>query len=300
MEIDSFIAAIENQKLKCEGIIVLRHGQKIAEHRWIPETPRNCRSASKAFLSIAVGMAIDRGKLSLDSRVADAFPDLVRDPERLAGKAQRLAALTLEHLLTMSRGHKKFSRPATLAEALAQPLAFRPGARFVYDNGSYLLASAMFTRAMGITARDFLLDALFRPLGMGDPVWQQSADGHTNGASGLVLTTSNLARFGQFLLQRGQWEGRQLVSPGWIDYITRPQINTRLRHADTDLGYGCGFWPSRHGAYRADGKDGQFVIVLPREDAVIAINANEPHSPAILNAVWDEVLPLINAPCNLH
>ena len=290
MEIDSFIAAIENQKLKCEGIIVLRHGQKIAEHRWIPETPRNCRSASKAFLSIAVGMAIDRGKLSLDSRVIDIFPELVHETGR---SADRLAALTLKHLLTMSRGIKKFSRPATVAEALAQPFAFRPGARFVYDNGSYLLASAMFTRAAGTNARDFLLDALFRPLGMGDPPWQQSADGHTNGASGLVLSTSNLARFGQFLLQRGQWEGRQIVSPGWIDYVTRPQINTGSRHADCDLGYGCGFWPSRHGAYRADGRDGQFIIVLPREDAVIATNANEPNSPAILNAVWDEVLPLL-------
>ena len=288
MEINSFVTAIEKQKLGCEGIVVLRHGEKIAERRWIPETPRNCRSVSKGFIAVVVGMAIDRGKLSLDSRVADAFPELVR-----GRRSKRLAALTLKHLLTMSRGHKKFSRPATVEEALAQPFTFQPGSRFVYDNGSTLLASAMFTRAMGINARDFLLDALFRPLGMGDPPWPESADGHTNGATGLVLTTSDLARFGQFLLQRGQWQGRQLVSPGWLDYITRSQINTRSRWPDSGLGYGCGFWPSRHGAYRADGKDGQFVIVLPDQDAVIAINANEPNSPAILNAVWDEILPLL-------
>jgi CubicO group peptidase (beta-lactamase class C family) len=288
MEINPFVSAIEKQKLGCEGIVVLRHGEKIAEHRWIPETPRNCRSVSKGFIAVAVGMAIDRGKLSPGSRAADAFPELV------GKQGKRLAALTLEHLLTMSRGHKKFSRPATAAEALAQPLTYQPGTRFVYDNGSTLLASAMFTRTMGINARDFLLDALFRPLGMGDPPWPESADGHINGATGLVLTTSSLARFGQFLLQRGQWEGRQLVSPGWIDYISRPQINTRSRRPDSDLGYGCGFWPSRHGAYRADGRDGQFVIVLPREDAVIAINANEPNSPAILCAVWDGILPLLH------
>ena len=297
MEIDSFVTAIEKRKLACEGVVVLRHGENIAGHRWVPETPRNCRSVSKSFIAIAVGMAIDRGKLSPDSRVADAFPELVpskpgRGRERLAS-GKRFAALTLGHLLTMSRGHKKFSRPATVAEALAQPLAFPPGTRFVYDNGSTFLASAMFTRAMGSTARDFLLDALFRPLGMGDPPWPESADGHTNGATGLVLTTSNLARFGQFLLQRGQWQGRQLVSPGWIDYASRPHINTRSRRSDSDLGYGCGFWPCRHGAYRADGINGQFVIVLPRQDAVIAINANEPNSSAILTAVWDEVLPLL-------
>ena len=284
------VNAIEKQKLACEGIVVLRHGEKAAGHRWIPETPRNCRSVSKGFISIAAGMAIDRGKLSLDSRVVDAFPELAGKPP-----GKRLDALTLRHLLTMSRGHKTFSRPATAGEALAQPLAFQPGSRFVYDNGSTLLASAMFTRAMGINARDFLLDALFRPLGMGDPAWPESADGHTIGASGLILATSDLARFGQFLLQRGWWEGRQLVSPGWIDYISRPQINTRSRRPDSDLGYGCGFWPSRHGAYRADGRDGQFVIVLPREDAVIAINANEPNASAILNAVWDEIVPLLPA-----
>ena len=291
MEIASFVTAIEKQKLACEGIVVLQHGEKTAEHRWIPEAPRNCRSASKSFTSIAIGMALDRGKLSLDSRVADAFPELAGSGKSSRGR--RLAALTLGHLLTMSRGHKKFSRPATVAEALAQPLAFQPGSRFVYDNGSTFLASAMFTRAMGITARDFLLDALFRPLGMGDPPWPESADGHTNGATGLALTTSNLARFGQFLLQRGEWEGKQLVSPGWIDFASRPQINTRSRRPDNNLGYGCGFWPCRHGAYRADGIGGQFVIVLPRHDAVIAVNANEPNSPAILNAVWDEILPLL-------
>jgi CubicO group peptidase (beta-lactamase class C family) len=234
-------------------------------------------------------MAADRGKLSLSDSVAAAFPDLVRKP------GKRLAALTLGHLLTMSRGYKAFSRPVTVAEALAQPLTYQPGEYFVYDNGSTFLASAMFTRAMGKTVRDFLLDALFRPLGIPDPVWPESPDGHTVGATGIELTTSDLARFGQFLLQRGQWRGKQLVSPDWIDNAGRPQINTRSRRPDSDLGYGCGFWPCRHGAYRADGKDGQFVIVLPRQDAVAAINSNEPKPSPILYAVWDEILPLLAA-----
>jgi len=287
MKIDSFVKAIEKQKLNCEGIIVLRHGEKIAEHRWIPEAPRNTFSVSKSFVSIAVGMAIDRGKLSLNSRVIDFFPEC----RKTAGK--RLSALTLGHLLSMARGHKAFSRPATAADALSQPLSCQPGARFIYDNGSFLLASAMFTKAMGVTARDFLLDALFRPLGIPEPEWPQSPDGHTAGASGLVLTTSSLARFGQFLLQRGKWKGRQLVSSAWIDAAVRPQINTRLRTPDCDLGYGLGFWPCRHGCFRADGKLGQFVIVFPQQDAVAAINANEEKPYNILYTVWDELLPLL-------
>jgi CubicO group peptidase (beta-lactamase class C family) len=287
VKIDSFVRAVEKQKLNCEGIVVLRHGEKIAGHRWTPETPRNSFSVSKSFVSVAAGMAIDRGKLSLNSRVVDFFPEYCRK----AGK--RLSGLTLEHLLNMTRGHKAFSRPATVAEALSQPLAYQPGARFVYDNGSAFLASAMFTRAMEIRVREFLLDALFRPLDIPDPQWPQSSDGHTAGATGLVLATSDLARFGQFLLQRGQWQGRQLVSSAWLDNAVRPRINTRLRTPDCDLGYGFGFWPCRHGAFRADGKEGQFAVVLPQQDAVVAINANEQKPYHILYAVWEEILPFL-------
>jgi CubicO group peptidase (beta-lactamase class C family) len=287
MNIDSYVKAIEKQKLNCEGIIVLQHGEKIAEHRWIPEAPRNSFSVSKSFVSVAVGMAIDRGKLTLNSRPADVFPEYCRK----AGK--RFSCLTLEHLLSMTRGHKAFSRPATAAEALAQPLTYQPGEHFVYDNGSTFLASAMFTRAMGVNVREFLLDALFRPLGIPDPQWPESRDGHTVGATDLVLATSDLARFGRFLLQRGQWQGRQLVSSAWIDNAGRPQINTRSSRPDCGIGYGFGFWPCRYGAFRADGKKGQFVVVLPRQDAVVAINSNEEKPYPILYAVWEEILPFI-------
>ena len=287
MNLKPFIRTLEKQKQRCEGIIVLRHGKKIARYRWIPETPRNSFSVSKSVLSIAIGMAVDRKKLSLGDRFIDLFPEF----SHKAGK--RLSALTLEHLLTMTRGYAAFSRPATAVEAAAQPLKYQPGSRFVYDNGSALLASAMFTRSMGMNARDFLLNALFRPLGMGDPEWPQSLDGHTNGGTGLMLTTSDLARFGQFLLQGGRWRGRQLVSSAWIESAGRPQTGTALRKPDCDIGYGFCFWPCRHGAYRADGKNGQFVVVLPRQDAVVAINSDDPKPYPILYAVWDEILPLL-------
>ena len=285
MNIKSFITSVEKQRLNCEGVVVLQHGKKIAEHRWVPENPRNSFSVSKSFVAVAVGMAVDRGKLSLSDRPAEFFPELVRKPDK------HLAALTLEHLLTMTRGHAEFSRPATAAEALSQPLAYPPGERFVYDNGSTFLASAMFTRAMGINVRDFLIDTQFRPLGIPRPEWAESPDNHTAGATGLVLTTSEMARFGQFLLQKGEWQGKQLVSPSWIDSASRSRISTGLRKPDSNLGYGYCFWPCRHGAYRADGKNGQFVIILPRQDAVVAIHSSEPKHFPVLYAVWNEILP---------
>ncbi|MFP3090912.1 beta-lactamase family protein [Treponema sp. TIM-1] len=286
MNIKPYTEAIDRQSLKVEGIVVLQHGEEAARYRWVPEAPRPVYSVSKSFTSLAVGMAIDEGKLSLRDRVLDAFPGRVPDP------APRLSLLTLEHLLTMSRGHPEFSRPAGVDEALAQTLTRDPGTRFVYDNGSTFLASAMVSGAVGQRVRDFLLDRLFRPLDIPDPVWETSADGHTLGATGLELSTGSLARFGQLLLQRGNWQGKQLVSASWIDTATRPHITTKLlKAADCDLGYGYCFWNCRHGGYRADGKNGQFVVVLPREDAVVAISSDEETMFPILYAVWDHILP---------
>jgi CubicO group peptidase (beta-lactamase class C family) len=286
MDITPFVKAVEKRNLKVEGIIVLKGGERIAGHRRIPEQPGPVYSVSKSFTAMAAGLAITEGKLSLGDRAADAFPGLV------SKASPRLASLTLEHLLTMSRGHARFSRPRTAADALAQTLAFDPGTRFVYDNGSALLASAMITRATGRKVRDYLLDRLFRPLGIPDPVWKESGDGYTMGATGLELATGDLAAFGQFLLQRGNWKGEQLVPAAWIDGATRTHISTKeTRKPDYDLGYGYCFWTCRHGAYRADGKNGQFVIVFPRQEAVAAITSDEPDMESVLSAVWEHIFP---------
>jgi CubicO group peptidase (beta-lactamase class C family) len=286
MNIGAYVDAIDRLSLKVAGILVLQHGEEIARYRWIPEAPQPVYSVSKSFTSLAVGIAVDEGKISLKDRVLDAFPGRVQEP------SPRLSALTLEHLLTMSRGHPEFSRPANVEEALSQPLTRDPGTMFVYDNGSTFLASAMLTRAAGQKVRDFLADRLFKPLDIPLPVWKESTDGYTLGATGLELSTGSLARFGQLLLQRGNWKGKQLVSASWIDTATRAHISTKtLKTPDYDLGYGYGFWNCRHGAYRADGKNGQYVVVLPGKDAVAAISSDEENMFPILHAVWDHILP---------
>jgi CubicO group peptidase (beta-lactamase class C family) len=286
MDITPFVKAVERKNLKVEGIILLRDGERVAGYSRVPEQPRPVYSVSKSFTAMAAGLAIAEGKLSLRDRAADAFPGLVPKV------SPRLESLTLEHLLTMSRGHARFSRPRTVAGALAQTLAFDPGTRFVYDNGSILLASAMITRATGQKVRDYLLDRLFRPLGIPDPVWKESGDGYTQGATGLELTIGDLAVFGQFLLRRGAWKGEQLVPASWIDAAAGPRISTKeTKKPDYDLGYGYCFWTCRYGAYRADGKNGQFVIVFPRQGAVAAITSDEPDMENILSAVWEHILP---------
>ncbi|MDR2798466.1 MAG: beta-lactamase family protein [Treponema sp.] len=291
MDTTSYIEAIDRQQLQVDGFMVLQQGRRIGSHRWTPDTPRNVYSVSKSFTSIAVGMAIDEGKLALTDRVLDAFRGMVPNP------LPRLAALRLEHLLTMSRGYPQFTRPRNVAEVLAQTLRYDPGTVFVYDNASTFLASAMLTKATGQTVRDFLVERLFCKLGIPEPVWVESEDRFTLGATGLELSTESLGIFGQFLLQRGNWNGTQLVAAPWIDGATRTQIPTRNPRfkdslaPDYDLGYGYQFWICRHGAYRCDGKDGQFVVVLPRQEAVIAITSHEARMKPILYLLWEHILP---------
>ena len=293
MNIKLFAEKMEKHNLKIEGIIVFQRGRECARHRWTPEQPRTVYSVSKSFVSIAVGMAIDEGKLRLSDRVTHVFQRQKPD--------SRWDSLTLEHLLTMTMGHAEFSRPKTVKEALSYELDADPGTCFFYDNTCTFLASCMVTKATGLNVRDYLLDRLFRPLGIDDPQWPESDDGYTIGSTGLMLTTSQMSVFGRFLLQRGNWEGRQLASAAWIDGATRTHVPTYPAHSkpDNDQGYGYQFWTCRYGAYRCDGKNGQFIIVFPALDAVVSINAEEENQQHILWNVWDYILPQLKEACTI-
>ena len=287
MNFELFVKIIEENHLNVEGVLVHRDGKEIACHRWVEEAPRAIYSVSKGFASIAVGMAISEGKLRLSDRVTRFFPQ--------AKANARWDSLTLEHLLTMTMGHAHFSRPQSLQEAFSYELESDPGTCFVYDNTCTFLASAMLTKATGLKLREYLQERLFSPLKMGEPEWQESSDGYTIGATGLMLTTSELSLFARFLLQRGNWEGKSLLPASWIDAATRTQVPTNPPETDRDwdLGYGYQFWTCRHGAYRLDGREGQFIIVLPFYNTVITINSNEADYKHILWAVWDGILPLL-------
>jgi CubicO group peptidase (beta-lactamase class C family) len=157
--------------------------------------------------------------------------------------------------------------------------------------GTYML-SAIVQKVTGQTLLDYLQPRLFHPLGIENPTWDSSPQGINCGGWGLKIRTEDIAKFGQLYLQKGKWEGKQLIPTPWVAQATSKQIsNGTDPNRDWTQGYGFQFWRCRHNAFRGDGKDGQFCIVLPDLDAVVAITADTRDMQAELNVVWDKLLP---------
>src|SRR5207237_1000798 len=189
-----------------------------------------------------------------------------------------LKAMRIRDLLRMNTGHqteppRKPGEPWTRT-FLSQPVPFKPGTHFLYNTSATYMLSAAVQKATGQTVLDYLKPRLFDPLGIEDPAWETSPQGISTGGFGLSVRTEDIANFGQLYLRKGKWHGKQLVPEAWVDAATAPQTsNGSNPKSDWDQGYGYQFWRCRHGAYRGDGAFGQFCIVLPEQDAVLAITS---------------------------
>jgi beta-lactamase family protein len=175
---------------------------------------------------------------------------------------------------------------------LKHPVPFKPGTHFLYNtSGTYMLSAAV-QKATGQTVLDYLKPQLFDPLGIENPTWEKSPQGISTGGYGLSIRTEDIAKFGQLYLQKGKWNGKQLVPAAWVEAATARQTsNGSNPKSDWDQGYGYQFWRCRHNAYRGDGAFGQYCVVLPEQDAVIAITSGLRDMQAVLNLVWDKLLP---------
>jgi hypothetical protein len=248
-------------------------------------------SLSKSFTSTAVGLAVAEGKLSVDDEVLKFFPE-----HAPSNPSANLKAMRISDLLRMSTGQQtEPSRPADqpwTKAFLAHPVPFKPGTHFLYNTSGTYMLSAIVQKATGQNLLDYLTPRLFEPLGIERPTWEMSPEGVATGGYGLSIRTEDIARFGQLFLQKGQWQSKQLVPESWIEAATARQTsNGSSPNSDWDQGYGYQFWRCRHGAYRGDGAFGQYCIVLPEQDAVIAITSGVPDMQAVLNLIWDKLLP---------
>lgn len=292
--IRDYVVAANAEVQSMHSFMLVRHGNVIAEAWWAPHTAEEQHvlwSLSKSFTSTAVGLAIDERKLDLDDKVLKFFPD-----EAPAEVSEHLADMSVRDLLAMAAGHEK---EAVVKDQqhwrkifLAQPVPFEPGTHFKYNTPATYMLSAIVQKVTGQTVLEFLKPRLFEPLGIENPKWDNSPEGVTLGGYGLFIRTEDIAKFGQLYLQKGKWNGKQIIPQEWVEMATSKQVsNGDDPKSDWNQGYGFQFWRCRHNAFRGDGKDGQFCIILPEQDAVVAITANTENMQKELNVVWDHLLP---------
>jgi len=290
----SFVESADREIDAMHSFMLLRHGHVVAEGWWAPynpESPHSLFSLSKSFTSTAVGLAIAEGKVSLDDEVLKFFPeDAPSEPNG------NLKSMRVSDLLRMSTGHqteppRPTDQPWTKA-FLAHPVPFKPGTHFLYNTSATYMLSAIVQKATGQTVLDYLRPRLFGPLGIDRPIWEASPQGITLGGYGLSIRTEDIARFGQLYLQKGKWQGKQLVPEDWIEAATARQTsNGSSPNSDWDQGYGYQFWRCRHNIYRGDGAFGQYCIVMPEQDAVVTITSGVRDMQAVMNLIWDRLLP---------
>ena len=274
-----------------EHVILRQGGEELFRHDWIPEERQNQYSVSKSFTGIAVGFACEEGLISLDDRVIDYFPE-----ERPKNLTPEWEAMKIRHLCTMQMGftrpylmgfqRQKMTETDWVRFLFERPLPDMPGRYFVYSNAGPYLAGILIQRLTGGSLTDYLMPRLFEPLGIGRPEWEKDRQGNTFGAGGLQLTTSEVARFGQMILDGGKVQGKQVVPLPWMKKV----YDTTVTAGDSQE-YGMLFWRGRYGSISATGRYGQYCTIVPEKQLVIAINSMDAGDDNLLEYVWTYLYP---------
>ena len=300
-DIITFLDSAAVSKYEFHSFMFLRHGKVIAEGWWNPYSPdlkHTLNSASKSFTSTAIGFAINEKKLSLDDQVAKFFPEYLPDTITVFLSKQRI-----RDLLSMSTGQRR-EPPLTgdeiwIKSFLAMPFINEPGTTYRYSSVASYMLSAIVQKVTGQKVIDYLTPRLFEPLAIEGMDWETDAYGINTGGWGLRLKTEDLAKFGQFYLQKGKWNGKQLIPKKWVAEATslkryqRPDMTQSKRDSSRDdvQGYCYQFWRARHNSYMANGANGQFVLIMPDKDAVVIFTADSPDMFGELDMVWKYLYP---------
>jgi len=305
----SYLSAAQQGGIDLHSVMVLHHG-KVVEERWMsegaPDKPHALHSVSKTFTSMAVGLCIDEGYFKLDDPVISFFMD--KAPEN---PSENLKKMTVRDLLTMNCGHETEPRASRttpgadwVKDFLAHPVPHVPGTWYCYNSmGTYML-SAIVQKMTGFTVLEYLTPRLFKPLAIEGVKWEESPQGINCGGWGLYLKTEDLAKMGQLLLQKGKWKGEQILPEKWVEEASKKQVisapSGQKQSTEEDptsdwrQGYGYQMWRCRHNCFRADGAYGQYIIVMPEQDAVVINTAHVGDMQKELNLIWDYLLPVLS------
>ncbi|GHU61233.1 hypothetical protein FACS1894123_00300 [Bacteroidia bacterium] len=299
-----FVEAIEQSGQEWHSFVLLRHGKVVAEAWWNPYRPdlkQTIYSTSKTFTSTAIGFAVSEKLLTVDDKVISFFPDLLPD-----SISPNLAEMRVKHLLSMTTG--QYPEPLNITTGdqwvknfLAAPIPNQPGTKFLYNSTATYMLSAIIQKVSGQRLVDFLTPRLFEPLAIKDADWEICPQGINTGGWGLRIHTEDMAKLGQLYLQKGKWNGKQLLPEAWIAEATTAKINQKpditpeqREHDDWAQGYCYQIWRCQHNAFRGDGAFGQYIIVMPEQDAVLAVQANLGDMQKEINFVWDYLLPAMH------
>ncbi|MDA7680996.1 beta-lactamase family protein [Verrucomicrobiales bacterium] len=292
--LEDFINSLDSKFKGIHSVMILRNGKVICEGWWSPyreEDNHMLFSLSKIFTSTAVGMAAEENLLSIDDTVAQYFPNDLPD-----NSPYNLKAIRVRDLLTMTTGHQ--SEPPISANEISVRSFFetkvehQPGTHFKYNTSATFVQSALIQKVTGQKVLRYLQSRLFEPLGISNPNWRDNYQGISLGGYGLRLRTEDIAKVGQLYLQKGRWGNKIIIKEDWVDMATSKQVsNGSNPDSDWNQGYGFQFWRCKFDSYRGDGAFGQFCVVMPRLNAVIAITSGENDMASILNLVWDKFLP---------
>jgi hypothetical protein len=302
-----FLDAAAKSSNEFHSIMFLRHGKVIAEGWWDPYKPglkHTLYSTSKSFTATAVGFAVSEHRLSVKDKVISFFRDVLPDTV-----GPFLSDMKVKDLLSMSAGQDPDPTFKTVVSDtnwvksfLAVPVVHEPGTKFLYNTLATYMLSAIVQKVTGEKVIDFLKPRLFDPLSIEGMDWEVDPHGINTGGWGLRLKTEDMAKFGQLFLQKGRWNGKQLLPVSWIEEATSLKIfqapeapQSKKDSSDWMQGYCYQMWRCRHNCYRADGAYGQYIIVLPDQDAVIAITAETADMQDELNLIWEHLLPAIKS-----
>ncbi|MCU1615936.1 MAG: Beta-lactamase class [Frankiales bacterium] len=290
-----FLRGFRRRGLSLDSLMIARHGRVVVEKWWWPHSPEQVHtlhSATKSITGTAAGFALAEGLLRLDDRVVDFFPDQL--PRHVS---PYLTAMRVRDLLTMRTGHASGISGATwrtiptswIREFLDEPVAERPGKRFVYSSATSHVLGAAVAVAAGQDLLAYLTPRLFGPLGISDVIWDRDPEGYRTGGNGLSLRTEDFLAYGQLHLQDGRWNGRQVLPQGWVRQATHRHVvqaaagvwdGQRFVGGGADdspgptEGYGYHLWLGADGSYNAGGIFGQYCIVVPHLDLVLAMTGS--------------------------
>ncbi len=297
--IDRFLDKLESGFTEMHGLMIMRRGKVCAEGWWAPYAPglrHGLQSHTKTYAATAVGIAVTEGKVSLDDRIIDIFPEYA--PEN---PSENLKKLTVHNVLSMGCGMEEMPRPSDhwIRNFLAIPVVHEPGTAYMYNSTGSTLLAAIVKKTTGEDMMDYLKPRLFDKIGIDADNLRMSRmpDGTPVGGGGMLATTEDNLRLMKLYLDGGVWEGERILSAEYVKRATTNQNDSATEAInnppalDNFVGYGYQIWMCRpQGVYRADGAMGQFTIVDPSRDLIIAINetATGAHwAQQTLNVCWE-------------